>query len=314
MPCVNYVREHMTFIEHAQDIGLSGNEQLLWYALVHILNQRSIGSNWPDGYIRIANKRLLALLPIGFDAMAKARNGLMQAGLLEYKKGRKNSECPMYRLRYLTCPDYPQVHDPDEDEDDQPVDNLGKTSFYPFLTDKTQGKNDFYPFLADKTQGKTGGKTQGKTANNNKLNLNLNETDMCEEEDEEEEEYAREDSVMQRNVNAVHSALQDHYGRDALPAEARRIALMATNLHLEPDLIDTAIEQAALAHAQNVFAYCATLFSEWSHEDIQTAEEFGQYKYMKDVRDGRQEGGGWDPSAEMEEAREARRKRHREES
>lgn len=63
MPIVNYVREHMRFIEYASDEGLSSGERLVWYALMHIINGRAQGSIWPEGFIRIANDRLLALCP-----------------------------------------------------------------------------------------------------------------------------------------------------------------------------------------------------------------------------------------------------------
>ena len=53
MPIVNYVREHIRFMEYASDEGLSSSERLLWYALMHVMNQRAQGKVWPDEFIRI---------------------------------------------------------------------------------------------------------------------------------------------------------------------------------------------------------------------------------------------------------------------
>ena len=112
---VNYVREHERFIEYAADERLPANAQLLWYALMHIFNQRAEGSEWPDGFIRITNDRLFTYLPIKWDAMAKARNALKQAGLIEFRSGNRNKSAPEYRI----IPFYP--------------------SCYPFKTDNTGG-------------------------------------------------------------------------------------------------------------------------------------------------------------------------------
>ena len=156
MPCVNYVKEHITFIEYASDNGLSSNERLLWYALIHEMNRRAIGTNWPDGYIRIANKRLLSLLPIGFDAMAKARNSLAQRGLLSFQHGRKNAELPMYQMHYLTVADNPQVSDESVDNPGETCSKPCYTASYPTKTDKVAGN------MQCKTVGKTQGNVKGK--------------------------------------------------------------------------------------------------------------------------------------------------------
>ena len=90
MPIVNYVREHMRFIEYASDEGLSSGERLVWYALMHIINGRAQGSIWPEGFIRIANDRLLALCPMQLGAVIMARNSLKQRGLIDFIPGSRN--------------------------------------------------------------------------------------------------------------------------------------------------------------------------------------------------------------------------------
>lgn len=101
MPIVNYVREHTRFIEYASDDKITASERLLWYALMHVMNQNAKGNVWPDGFIYISNDRLLLYCPLGFDAMAKARNGLKQRGLIDFTPGKKNKLSPAYRMNYF---------------------------------------------------------------------------------------------------------------------------------------------------------------------------------------------------------------------
>lgn len=104
MPIVNYVREHIRFMEYASDEHLSSSERLVWYALMHIMNQRAQGNIWPDEFIRISNDRLLSFCPMKMDTMAAARNRLKQRGLIDFLNGEKNKKSPAYRMIYF----YPQ--------------------------------------------------------------------------------------------------------------------------------------------------------------------------------------------------------------
>jgi len=112
MPVINYIREHTRFIEYASDEHLSASERLVWYALMHIMNQHAQGNVWPGEFIRIANDRLLTYCPMRFDTMAAARNQLKQRGLIEVIPGEKNRKAPAYRMNYF-CPVYLE---PSEDD------------------------------------------------------------------------------------------------------------------------------------------------------------------------------------------------------
>ena len=101
MAYVNYVREHMTFIEYAADERLSANERLLWYALIHLMNRRANGSDWPEDFISIPNSRILVLVPFGEDTLIDVRNRLAQRGLIDYQKGERNKRAPLYRMHYF---------------------------------------------------------------------------------------------------------------------------------------------------------------------------------------------------------------------
>jgi len=112
MPIVNYVREFERFVEYASDEKLTGGEMLLWWALMHIMNQRAQGNVWPEEFVRIANDRILTFVPMRFDAMAQARNGLKTKGLIDYIPGKKNKESPAYRMIYF----YPQYVPPETEQ------------------------------------------------------------------------------------------------------------------------------------------------------------------------------------------------------
>lgn len=113
MPIVNYVREHVRFIEYASDEHLTASERLVWYALMHIMNQRAQGNIWPDEFIRVSNDRLLSFCPMKFDTMAAARNSLKQRGLIDMIPGEKNKKSPAYRMIYF----YPQYARPETERD-----------------------------------------------------------------------------------------------------------------------------------------------------------------------------------------------------
>ena len=111
MPIINYVREHIRFMEYATDEHLSSSERLLWYALMHIFNARAQGNIWPEEYIRVSNDRLLSYCPMKYDTMATARNSLKQSGLIDFTKGDKNKTSPSYKINYF----YPQYAAPESD-------------------------------------------------------------------------------------------------------------------------------------------------------------------------------------------------------
>ena len=102
MAYVNYIREHTAFIEFASDKNLSGNERALWYALIHIANQRASGSNWPEDFISIPNSRLLGYVPFSENKIPELRNKLKQHGLIDFRTGDRNKRAPMYKMVYFS--------------------------------------------------------------------------------------------------------------------------------------------------------------------------------------------------------------------
>ena len=148
MPIVNYIREHDWFIEYAADEGLTPNDIALYDALMHIINRKADGNNWPDDFIRIRNDRLLPICRMGFDAMARSRNKLKQKGVIDFLNGDRNKEAPAYKILYKCLKETCFL--PDDD-------------LYPLKTDNNTDKSADKP--TDKSADKSADKPTDKSAN-----------------------------------------------------------------------------------------------------------------------------------------------------
>ena len=95
---VNYVDEVNSFIESWADKDLSPTDRVVWFAIFHVMNRQSNGSEWSDGFIPIKNERLLIYAGIRLDALISARNRLKQMGLIDFISGNRNKSAPMYRI------------------------------------------------------------------------------------------------------------------------------------------------------------------------------------------------------------------------
>lgn len=74
---------------------LPGNARLLYYSLLAVFNE----AQWPD-QVQIDNFRLMSMLDTRTERVAiAARDSLVEAGLIEYSKGKKRSP-NAYRLKF----------------------------------------------------------------------------------------------------------------------------------------------------------------------------------------------------------------------
>ena len=321
MPCVNYVKEHIAFIEYAADNGLSSSERLVWYALLHIMNQRANGANWPDGFIRIKNDRILTYAPLGFDAMAKARNSLQQRGLLSYKRGNRNTDTPMYELHYLTVAEDPQLHDGPDDPAVYP-------SRYPTKTDNKGGNRggNVRGNQQGSAQGKQGGQYIKHKQGETETELSFDDEDAVDAANrararaeraasDEFDEYDDDGLITRQKeaTEAVKCGMKQYFGREAMPAEAASLGRMAANMGFSDEMIMLALHNSAAEGAKNPVGYCLTILRDWYFEAVTTPEEYGEYSFMADARDGRGYAGmhrSDDIFAQMEQARKDRRAKH----
>lgn len=262
MAYVNYVREHMAFIERASDLNLNGNERTLWYALIHIANQRANGSDWPEDFISVPNKRLLALVPFGEKNIPALRNRLRQAGLIEFRTGERNKRAPEYKILYLTA--------------ELSTENPQTAECYR----KNDGKID-----GNRT-GKIVGKGMGNGwdkagCNDRNLNVNLNDKpnrnlNACEEDDEWLE-------LTRRAREAYRTA----FGHDPTTAEINRMVNAEIAHHMSADMLDEAIKQAAEAHAVHPAMYVLSILSDWRSAFVFSREDLDEYLSLKKACDGR---------------------------
>lgn len=259
MPIVNYVREHTRFMEYASDEHLSSSERLLWYALMHIFNQRAQGNVWPDEFIRINNDRLLAYCPVKYDTMAAARNSLKQRGLIEYIQGEKNKKSPSYRMNYF----YPQYVAPETEKDGES---------YPKKSDYIGG------YMGDNMgckPGVTRGDTSGTLYINNKEKYIPNPKDFEEDEDDDEATRAREEEVK--------IAWKMWFGREATPGVVRDLAWRAGMMGFEIGVVTEAIRIAAQKDAKSPTDYVVSLLCDWQEEKVRTKADVEKYVALRTV-------------------------------
>lgn len=245
MATVNYIRENLAFMEYACDEGLTANERLLWYALFHIMNGKSNGSQWPEGLVPITHKKLLSLVPFGEDSLVAARNKLKQRGLIDFKPGKRNAAPPMYRLCYFCA--------------EMPAERQEDTGSYPEISGNAPGNT--WVNTQGNAPGNTWGNMPGETSGiiiNYKSSGRVNRTPNAYAEDvDAAAEQAR---ARQAQVQRV---FREQFGRDALPAEAQQIVQAAADLGFGPDITEQAIARAAVHGARNPALYVCELIRVW---------------------------------------------------
>ncbi len=83
---MNYIKQINTFYELLPTNPISANSQVLYFALLNINNR----CNWKKDF-SVANSTLMSLTSLSMSALQRARNGLIQKGYIEYKKGKGNN-------------------------------------------------------------------------------------------------------------------------------------------------------------------------------------------------------------------------------
>ena len=272
MPIVNYVREHIRFMEYATDEHLTSSERLLWYALMHIMNQRAQGKVWPDEFIRISNDRLLSYCPMKYDTIAAARNSLKQRGLIEFSPGEKNKKSPAYRMIYF----YPEYVAPDTESD---ADLAG----YPKKSDYlggNMGGNIGYN-IGGNMGGKSGGNTGDFILNHTeRYNRNLKsfEDDEEDEEDISARACAREEAV---------SAWKMSFGREPTPKIAEGLATQAVSFGFEAGVLGRAVEMASRNSTGSPYPYACKVMADWHSQNVRTLADAEEYGFIFDACSGK---------------------------
>ena len=275
MPIVNYVREHIRFMEYATDEHLTSSERLLWYALMHIMNQRAQGKVWPDEFIRISNDRLLSYCPMKYDTIAAARNSLKQRGLIEFTKGEKNKLSPAYRMIYF----YPEYVAPDTETDGD------NTQSNPKNSDNIGGNIGY---------NMGGNKGSNKGGNSGDFNINYNYQripDRYQRDLEDDEEDVDESAARARAREEAAAAWKVNFGKEATPAMLNSLAWRAAMFGFEYGVLTKIIESAALKGANSPMDYVITLIYDWGHNRVKTVEDAEKYAFIYDAYSGKNPAG-----------------------
>ena len=272
MPIVNYVREHIRFIEYASDEHLSASERLLWYALMHVMNQRAQGNVWPEEFIRISNERLLTLCPMKYDTLAAARNSLKQRGLIEYTRGEKNRLSPAYRMTYF----YPQYLPSETARDGELTQAADIKRGAIKRTDERSGDGTSqnytacYPKNSDNMGDNMGGNI-GDNMGGNMGYIYINNT-----ENDNNPNY-HEDDEERRARMLIEKAWNMSIGGKPTPAASRDLIWRIRQFEMQPEVAALAVEESAKRGAANPWAYTVTLLYDWSAANVKTAEDAERY-------------------------------------
>ena len=262
MPIVNYVREHIRFMEYACDEKLTSSERLLWYALMHIMNQRAQGNVWPEDFVRISNDRLLSLCPMKFDTMANARNSLKQRGLIEYESGEKNKKSPAYRMIYFYPMNIAPSTELDGASNPENSDNQGGNMGY------NTGSNMGY------NQGGNMGYNTGDFYLNNIPGLTPYQKGVKEDQEESDIIQYPQASPLAK----IRRAWINAYGKEPTPLVAASILQRgAVVCGFDIEVVCEAIRIAALRCADSPVDYIFTLFGDWSMRKIKTEQDLDSY-------------------------------------
>lgn len=276
MPIVNYVREHIRFMEYATDEHLTASERLLWYALMHVMNQRAQGKVWPDEFIRISNDRLLAFCPMKYDTIAAARNSLKQRGLIEYTKGEKNKLSPAYRMIYF----YPEYVAPDTESD----------------ADNTQSNTEKSDYMGGNTGGNIGYNIGGNIGGNRGGNIgdfNINYTgnrripDRNQRDWEDDEKDQEESAARARACAEAATAWRENFGKEATPAMLNALAWRAASFGFEEGVLSKAIETCAFKGAASPMDYLVTMICDWARNRVKTVQDAEEYAFVYDAYCGK---------------------------
>ena len=111
---MNYIKQGISFFELQLSNQISANAQALYYTLLNINNK----CNWKERFT-VANSMLTAYTDLNTSAIQRARNELIQLGVIDYKKG-KGNQCGEYLL-FKLYPDFEQQTD--SNVNDKPITN-----------------------------------------------------------------------------------------------------------------------------------------------------------------------------------------------
>ena len=80
------------------------------------------------------------------------------------------------------------------------------------------------------------------------------------------------------------------FGAIPAPAQVQRLSTATDVLQMPLTVLREAVRCAAATGAKSPMAYVLTLLQDWHYAGVRTADEVGEYAYLRDVVEGRQPG------------------------
>ncbi len=346
MAIVNYVVEHIRFMEYASEEKLKGSVMLLWYALMHQMNQRAQGNMWPEEFVRIDNDRLLSYLPMEYDTFAAARNKLKQLGRIDYIPGERNKTNPAYKMIYF----YPNYVRNRTEEDGNganvspvvmPMEGMTADKWengYPKNSDNIGGKTGFCPENSDnigckqggKQGGNMGGKLPGKPGGIYYKPIHETETQTKPPFTDEEEDDSKaasparagareadggDDPIFNRQtrMKALRNAYIRNFGKTPSSRETERLLVFCHILNMPDEMAMKALEIAAGQGPNNPIEYTLSVLADWKQAHVCQVHQVDDYLAERDR--GKNRGlfyGCADTAEEWKARQEAAERRRRE--
>lgn len=145
---MNYLKEIVAFHEWLEINPLPPNAQVLWHQLMKVANKLC----WQKEWFQVDNQRLMYYTSINnVDSLIRARNKLIDSGIIEYQKGKKGSPNSYKIIPFLNHVSENTV----ANNDYKPTENTIKNT--------TENRLKTRPKTLDINKHKT--KTQTKTVN-----------------------------------------------------------------------------------------------------------------------------------------------------
>jgi hypothetical protein len=285
MSRVNYVREMEAFGDYAEANSLGSSERLVWLALFRAVNARAYGDEWPDGFVEIRNRELVAASGLSRMTVSRAREKLARRGLIDFIMGDGESASG-YKLHFFSVHGAPQPVDKSADGCPQAVDKCENPAHVEQGGAQiVQGGAHAVQGGAQSEQGDAQGE-QGKdvsTPYESTVNPSINPY-INHEEDDIYNNNTTDARAKAGIVEAIGDGYREAIGRTPTKGEVSEILEVAVWNSAGPDLVREAVKRGSAASYPA--KYAVTCLMQWGDVGLHTAEEldiYEQYKRLTEI-------------------------------
>ena len=275
MARVNYIKEMESFRDWAEANAISGSERLLWQALFHQCNARAFKDEWPDGFIEIRNRELVALSGLSRVTVWRARERLARRGILDFIPG-GGDQHSTYKLHYLSLYGAPAA----VDKSGTLVDN--RVQIEQGGVQNEHGGVQIETGCVQNEQGSVQNEQGREYVLHNDTEINPCINIINKEEEDTFSNYVEDaparDTMVKEFIEEVYRA---EIGRAATPAELREIGEIAEWNRADGSLVREAIRRGASANYPA--RYAVKCLMSWGDVGLRSLEELDTYERYIDI-------------------------------